>query len=215
MFTLAGDLFDKLNNFGPMDEEEARRFFLQLIDVVHFMHSRGYIHRDIKPENLLVDTNGTLILTDFGFAREYNYKQRLDEWVGTLQYTSPEIVSQTPYIGPGTSAEASSTSFTRLTRVSPTEVDIWACGTVLLAMLTARVPFSAQKESMVVKKIKQGDFSSAIISSGRSLSPEVMHLLRHMLEPNVEKRATMDDILMHPWVRGEGCFSTSTVSSPY
>jgi serine/threonine protein kinase len=190
----AGDLFDKLNNFGPMSEEEARRYFLQLVDVVNFMHVRGYIHRDIKPENILVDEAGNLILTDFGFARQYDYKQRLDEWVGTLQYTSPEIVSQTPYVGP--------------------EVDVWACGTVLLAMLTARVPFSAQKESQVVRKIKAGDFSAAIVSSGANLSPEVMQLLRHMLEPNVNKRATMEDVLAHPWVRGEGMFST-TVASPY
>jgi serine/threonine protein kinase len=178
-----------------MSEDEARRYFLQLVDVVNFMHERGYIHRDIKPENILVDEAGNLILTDFGFARQYDYKQRLDEWVGTLQYTSPEIVSQTPYVGP--------------------EVDVWACGTVLLAMLTARVPFSAQKESQVVRKIKCGDFSAAIVSSGVNLSPEVMQLLRHMLEPNVNKRATMEDVLNHPWVRGDGMFSSTTVSSPY
>lgn len=194
-FCKGGDLFDKLNNFGPMSEDEARRYFLQLVDVVNFMHERGYIHRDIKPENILVDEAGNLILTDFGFARQYDYKQLLDEWVGTLQYTSPEIVSQTPYVGP--------------------EVDVWACGTVLLAMLTARVPFSAQKESQVVRKIKCGDFSAAIVSSGVSLSPEVMQLLRHMLEPNVNKRATMEDVLNHPWVRGDGMFSSTTVSSPY
>jgi hypothetical protein len=35
-----------------------------------------------------------------------------------------------------------------------------------------------------------------------------------MLEPNVNKRATMEDVLAHPWVRGEGMFST-TVASPY
>lgn len=176
-----------------MEEAEARRYFLQLVDVVSHMHSQGYVHRDIKPENLLVDTDGTLILTDFGFARQFDYKKRLDEWVGTLQYTSPEIVSQTPYIGP--------------------EVDVWACGTVLLAMLTARVPFSAPKDSVVVKKIKQGDFSSAILSSGRSLSPEVMDLLHKMLEPRVEKRATIEDVLRHPWVQGNSRY-TSTIS-PY
>lgn len=191
-----GDLFDKLNNFGPMSEDEARAYFLQLVDVVAFMHERGYIHRDIKPENILV-SGDHLILTDFGFARQYDLdeKQRLDEWVGTLQYTSPEIVSQTPYVGP--------------------EVDVWACGTVLLAMLTARVPFSAQKESLVVKKIKAGDFSSAIVSSGADLSPDVMQLLRHMLEPCAAQRATMRDVLAHPWVRGSGAFAATSSLSPY
>jgi serine/threonine protein kinase len=190
-----GDLFDKLNGSGPMSEAEARRCFVQLASVVSYMHSRGYIHRDIKPENILISAMGELVLTDFGFARTYNPEERLEEWVGTLQYTSPEIVSQTAYIGP--------------------EVDVWACGTVLLAMLTAKVPFSAHKESLVVQKIKQGDFRSAISSSGRPLSAEVMHLLGLMLEPDVNKRATIDRVLVHPWILGDQLRSPATCSTPF
>ncbi|KAL4324879.1 hypothetical protein GQ457_11G020580 [Hibiscus cannabinus] len=60
-FVTCGKLFDKNASRGRFKEDEARKYFQQLINVVDYCHSRGAYHRDLKPENmLLADANGVL-----------------------------------------------------------------------------------------------------------------------------------------------------------
>ncbi|KAL0912406.1 hypothetical protein M5K25_018376 [Dendrobium thyrsiflorum] len=61
-----GELFDKIARSGRLKEDEARRYFQQLINAVDYCHIRGVYHRDLKPENLLLDVNGLLKVSDFG-----------------------------------------------------------------------------------------------------------------------------------------------------
>lgn len=49
------------------------RYFLQLIDGLEYLHSKGIVHKDIKPGNLLLSLDGTLKISDFGVA-EVNVK---------------------------------------------------------------------------------------------------------------------------------------------
>lgn len=67
-FVTGGELFDKIVNQGRMKEDEARKYFQQLINAVDYCHSRGVYHRDLKPENLLLDANGNLKVSDFGLS---------------------------------------------------------------------------------------------------------------------------------------------------
>jgi serine/threonine protein kinase len=67
-YVTGGELFDKIVNDGRMKEDEARRYFQQLIHAVDYCHSRGVYHRDLKPENLLLDSYGNLKISDFGLS---------------------------------------------------------------------------------------------------------------------------------------------------
>ncbi|KAK1281898.1 CBL-interacting protein kinase 23 [Acorus calamus] len=67
-FVTGGELFDKIASHGRLKEDEARRFFQQLINAVDYCHSRGVCHRDLKPENLLLDAYGVLKVSDFGLS---------------------------------------------------------------------------------------------------------------------------------------------------
>lgn len=68
-FVDGGELFDKIAKNGRLKEDEARRYFQQLINAVDYCHSRGVYHRDLKPENLLLDSYGVLKISDFGLVR--------------------------------------------------------------------------------------------------------------------------------------------------
>jgi serine/threonine protein kinase len=63
-----GELFDKIASRGRLKEDDARKYFQQLINAVDYCHSRGVYHRDLKPENLLLDASGTLKVSDFGLS---------------------------------------------------------------------------------------------------------------------------------------------------
>lgn len=63
-----GELFDYLVSRQRLAEREARTFARQIISAVEFCHGRGIIHRDLKLENLLLDSNGDIKITDFGFS---------------------------------------------------------------------------------------------------------------------------------------------------
>jgi serine/threonine protein kinase len=214
-----GDLLDRLNAQGPLSEKQTRRIFKQLVLAINYLHGRGVVHRDLKPgtslhlhlvvfslfllfflvaallssgfrwfcclrrdpllattENVFFDANDNVLLGDFGFAMTWSPVQTVEEYVGTLNYAAPEIVTHTPYTGP--------------------ELDMWSLGALLLAMLTARIPFDAPTEEATALKITEAKYKMPV-----GVSSAAKDLLAKLLEPNPLKRATMMDVLGHPWMQ--------------
>lgn len=59
---------------------------------IGFLHSKNLLHRDIKPENILMGSDGYLLLTDFGMAKELKGDEQATSFVGTLDYIAYEIM---------------------------------------------------------------------------------------------------------------------------
>ncbi|CDO71868.1 hypothetical protein BN946_scf184940.g15 [Trametes cinnabarina] len=125
------ELVDDPVRHAQLDEPLVRRIWGELCKAVAWMHSVGLVHRDIKLENILLTTDpftqplpsSSLIkLTDFGLSRFIDPAQPLlTTLCGSESYAAPELVMGRPYDG--------------------RETDAWACGVVLYALATRRLPF--------------------------------------------------------------------------
>jgi serine/threonine protein kinase len=63
-----GELFDLISKKGQLKEDEARKYFHQIIYALDYIHSFGVAHRDLKPENILLDKKNNIKLVDFGLS---------------------------------------------------------------------------------------------------------------------------------------------------
>ncbi|KAL5993636.1 CBL-interacting serine/threonine-protein kinase 3 [Asimina triloba] len=62
-----GEMFDKITNHGRLKEDEARKYFQQLINAADYNHSGDVFHRDLELENPLL-VSSVLKISDFGLS---------------------------------------------------------------------------------------------------------------------------------------------------
>jgi serine/threonine-protein kinase len=82
---------------GPLDVDDAARFFLKVLDGLEAAHDAGLVHRDIKPSNLMLTPEGDARILDLGLAQLIGDEgllsgSGLHVVVGTLDYASPEQI---------------------------------------------------------------------------------------------------------------------------
>lgn len=157
-----------------MKEDEACKFFQQIIAGVEYVHKLNIVHRDLKPENLLLDLDNQIKIVDFGLSNTYKTNELLKTACGSPCYAAPEMIAGKAYVG--------------------LRVDIWSCGVILYAMLCGYLPFDDPDTQVLYKKIMGGEFSipSHVSDSGRDL-------LKRILTTNPDRRYSIDEIRNHPW----------------
>ena len=69
-----------------MTEKEARGFFRQMVSAIDHCHLSNVVHRDLKLENLLLSSNRSLLISDFGLGRTFKEDQLLRTFCGTPNY---------------------------------------------------------------------------------------------------------------------------------
>ncbi|ORY72724.1 kinase-like domain-containing protein [Leucosporidium creatinivorum] len=189
---LSGELFDYIVRRGKMPEDEARRFFQQIMSALEYCHSHNIVHRDLKPENLLLDEHLNVKIADFGLSNIMRDGDFLKTSCGSPNYAAPEVISGKLYAGP--------------------EIDIWSCGVILYVMLCGRLPFDDDHIPLLFKKINGGIFSLPPF-----LSAEARSLLSRMLLVDSNKRIKLHEIRQLPWFQvnlAPYLFASSTAPAP-
>ncbi len=110
---------------GPLAITEALAYTIEIARALGAAHERLIVHRDVKPQNVLISSEGSAKITDFGIARTLTEQGlTMDGRVlGTTDYVSPEQALGQPVTG---------------------QSDLYSLGVVLYEMLTGAVPFSGQ-----------------------------------------------------------------------
>ncbi|KAJ6320147.1 hypothetical protein OIU76_005631 [Salix suchowensis] len=180
-FADGGELFDKIAKHGRLGEDEARRYFQQLINAVDYCHSRGVFHRDLKPENLLLDSHGVLKVSDFGLSALSQQLQGdglLHTACGTPNYVAPEVLKDKGYDG--------------------TASDVWSCGVILYVLMAGYLPFDEPSLMALYLKICSADFTfPSWFSSGAK------KLIKRVLDPEPLTRITVAEIIEDEWFKKE------------
>ena len=113
---------------GKMSEDEIWQMISDVAAGLDYLHRNDIIHQDIKPDNILIDDNGTYVITDFGISmRARSTLQKSMSKVsqsfssGTMSYMGPERFSKQP---------------------APIKAsDIWSFGSMVFELLMGNVPF--------------------------------------------------------------------------
>ena len=85
-----GDLRERVKKYGSLSLSCARYYVAQVVDTVQWIHSKGILHRDMKPENILLDSDMSIELMDFGCAY-VSETFDLCEWKVRIRYGRVKI----------------------------------------------------------------------------------------------------------------------------
>ena len=79
---------------NPLDEEQAWKYFRDLVNGVEYLHCQKIIHRDIKPSNLLLSNDNRIKIADFGVSNEFDGDDAvISSSTGTPAFMPPEAIT--------------------------------------------------------------------------------------------------------------------------
>ena len=114
-----GSIYHQISEFGPLPAYTLRKYTIQLVAGLSYLHSCEIVHRDLKPQNMLADSMGSVALTDFGLSSSEVVTK--GSAVGSPPYMSPFIIVHNKY------------SY---------QSDLWALGCSILEMYNAMITWS-------------------------------------------------------------------------
>uniref|UniRef100_H2ZD54 Ribosomal protein S6 kinase n=1 Tax=Ciona savignyi TaxID=51511 RepID=H2ZD54_CIOSA len=164
-----GEMFTHLNIREKFTEAEVQLFSAEILLALEHLHKLGIVYRDIKLENILLDSDGHVVLTDFGLSKEFiNEGDRAYSFCGTIEYMAPEVIKSN---GAG----------------HDFAVDFWSLGVLMYELMTGASPFTVEGE-----KNSQSEVSRRILYKHppvpKKLSPPALDIILKLLDKNPQTR---------------------------
>jgi serine/threonine-protein kinase len=154
----------------PLPEPDAARIASRICEALEYMHSRDVIHRDLKPQNLMVCSDGSIRIMDFGIAKA-GQSRRLtfvgfSPTMGTPDYMAPEQVKG---------------------KRGDTRTDIYALGAILYEMTAGQTPFEGESPYAVMNARVSGD-PKAPRKVNPKISQAMEEIILHAMERDPDNR---------------------------
>ncbi|CRH00404.1 NIMA related kinase 2, putative [Plasmodium relictum] len=168
----------EMKTFIP--ESRIKRWLLQIVTAIKFIHDKKLIHRDLKCNNIFLDEQERAKVGDFGLTKLLENTEQTNTLCGTIGYMAPEICKNMPYSFPA---------------------DIWSLGVILYELISLKQPFKSQNANMlsVVQKICEDEPSPL----PTNYSEDLKNLCYWMLKKNSDERPTAYDIIATDYLQKE------------
>ena len=162
-------------------ENLGRLIFSQLLDGLEAFHNLNIFHRDIKLNNIIIGNDFIMKYIDFGMGTEHS--GLLHDYLGTPNYTSPELLLKQPYYGKSE--------------------DIFSLGVTLFILVTGKLPFKlALPNDSLYQYISRGDYVEFWKNkSSLNLSPSFMELIDNMIAFDFTQRPSISEIRQSTWMK--------------
>ncbi|NWY18443.1 DAPK3 kinase, partial [Aphelocoma coerulescens] len=184
-----GELFDFLAEKESLTEEEATQFLKQILDGVHYLHSKRIAHFDLKPENImLLDKNvpnPRIKLIDFGIAHKIEAGNEFKNIFGTPEFVAPHLGLE----------------------------HFWGIPTLSLLRLSGASPFLGETKQETLTNISavNYDFDEEYFSNTSELAKD---FIRRLLVKDPKKRMTIAQSLEHPWIKRRNVRNEDSCKKP-
>jgi serine/threonine protein kinase len=177
-YVVGGEFFTHLRKAGRFDNNTGKFYAAQVVLIFEYLHQQDFIYRDLKPENLLLDQEGYLKITDFGFAKRVAFKTYT--LCGTPEYIAPEVLLNKGH-GKG--------------------VDWWTLGILMYEMLAGQPPFVDDDPMGIYQQILAGK-----LNFPRYFDRNAKSLIKKLLTADLTKRygclkGGADDVKKHKWFK--------------
>lgn len=159
-FVQGGEFFTHLRKAKRFENDTAKFYASMIVDIFDYLHADNIIYRDLKPENMLLDKDGYVKLTDFGFAKVVEL--RTDTLCGTPEYIAPEVLLNKGHGKP---------------------VDWWTLGVLIYEMIVGYPPFLDDDPLGIYQKILGGKFVFP-----KFFDKDAKLLVRKLLQADLSKR---------------------------
>jgi serine/threonine-protein kinase len=153
-----------------LPEPDAAKIASRICEALDYMHFRKIVHRDLKPQNLMICTNGTIRIMDFGIAKSMKARRLtfvgFSPSMGTPDYMAPEQVKG---------------------KRGDERTDIYSLGAILYEMVTGQTPYEGESPYAVMNARLTGD-PVAPRKVNPKITPAIEEIILHAMEREPARR---------------------------
>jgi hypothetical protein len=166
-YVTGSSLRARLDDHEPIPLEFVAETISSIATTLDYAHGKGVVHRDIKPANILLSSDGSFKIADFGIASLRGGDLALElNALGTPNYLAPERI---------------------LGREADHRADVYALGVILYEMLTRRLPYQGSSLGELARNVVQGEWTDPL-ALRPDLPARMVEILAKALDRDPELR---------------------------